>query len=269
MCVGNCKDPFVTYLKSFGYNPIRLPRANIRPLQILAQSGKDLTWMGDITDVFVPEQGGQLPAVEADVPAGNISGQRTGEMSIGLGVSLLGNVIGAMGGSKLGLDVAYKNAKSAVFEFTDVLSDAVSVAKLDQFLGGSDVNPNSVTLGKMLEADQIYVVTGTVKSQKFTVEAKKSGGGSVAVDVPVVQQIVGANVKVGGAGAQTSKLTYEGKVPLVFGFQAVQLYFDKGSYTAFKPLEAGTVAARALANVREDGADRLVVESTFAPLHMP
>ena len=35
MCMGNCNDPIITYLKSVGYNSIRLPRANIKPLQIL------------------------------------------------------------------------------------------------------------------------------------------------------------------------------------------------------------------------------------------
>jgi hypothetical protein len=266
MCVGNCKDPFVTYLKSYGYNTIRLPRANIRPLQLLVESKKELTWMGDIADVFVAEPGTALPLIDADAIAGNIAGQRTSEMSIGVGLSILGNVIGAMGGSKLGLDTAYKSAKSAVFEFSDVLSDTVSAAKLDQFLGASDVNPNSVTIGRMLEADQIYVVTSTLKSRKVNVEGKQSSGGSASLDVPVIQQIVGGNVKVSAAGSASGTITYEGPVPLVFGFQAVRLYYENGAYTAFKPLDAGAMSARALDHVVDDGTDLLMTESTFVPV---
>lgn len=273
MCVGNCKDPFVAYLKAVGYNTIRLPRANIRPLQLLARSGKELVWMGDATDVFVPGAGVQPPPIESDVPAANVSGQQTGEMSIGVGLSILGNVIGAMGGSKLGLDAAYSSAKSAVFEFTDVLSDSVSVARLDQFLGGSDVSPNSVSVGQMLDADDVYIVTGTIKSRTVVVEGRRSGGVAVTVDVPVVQQIVGGNVKVGTAGGASTRLVYEGRVPLVFGFQAVRLYYDAGAYTAIKPLEPGGMAARALAGrdlaPPDDGAERLATESTFATLRLP
>lgn len=263
MCVGNCKDPFVTYLKSYGYNTIRVPRTNIRPLQILAESNKELTWMGDLGDVFVAEPGTALPKIDADAIAGNIAGQRTSEMSIGVGLSILGNIIGAMGGSKLGLDAAYQNAKRAAFEFTDVFSDTVSPAQLDQFLGGADVKPNSVTIGQMLDADQIYVVTSTLKSRKVMVEGKQSSGGSLTVDVPVIQQIVGGNVKVSASAGSSGTVTYEGLQPLVFGFQAVRLYYDKGVYTAFKPLEAGTIAARALDHVHDDGTQLLMTESSF------
>lgn len=266
MCVGNCKDPFVTYLKSYGYNTIRLPRANIRPLQILARKGTELTALGELTDVFVQPAGVTVPPIEADVPAGNISGQRTGDMSIGVGLSILGSVIGAMGGSKLGLDAQYTNAKSAVFEFTGVLSDSVSLAGLDQFLGGSDINPNSVTIGQMLDADEVHVITNTIKASKVVLEGKDDRGATIGVDVPVIQQIVGGSVKVSTAGNAASKVLYEGSVPLVFGFQAVRLFYDKGVYTAFKPLDAGEASVRALDHVQDTGADLLMTPSTFVSL---
>lgn len=264
MC-GNKNDPFVTYLKSFGYNPIRLPRANIRPLQLLARDGKELTWIGDVTDLFVGPA--ELPKLEIDNPAAAIAGKRTGELSLGVALNLLGNVIGALGGTKLGLDVAYKSARKAVFEFPDVLEDRVSVAKLDQYLAQSDVNPNSVAIGKMLDADDIYITTSCIKSRKFTVDAESERGTTVALDVPVIQQTVGGTVKVSAAGASQGKLTYEGPVPLVFGFQAVRLYYDNGAYTAIKPAEG--IGARALSSAPTDGADRYVADDAFATLRVP
>lgn len=268
MCVGNCKDPFVTYLKSFGYNAIRLPRASVSPLQVLAKSGKDLTWLGDLADVFQVQTAEALPPIERDSVASGISGQRSGEVSIGLGLSLLGGIISALGGSKIGLEVGYKRAKSAVFEFPEVVSDSVSVVKLDRFLGASDVNPNAVAVAKMLEADQIFVITTTIKSKKFTVEAKDKSGSDVAVDVPVIQNAVGATVKVSSSSDQTGKVTYEGAAALAFGFQAVQLFYENGAYTAFEPVEAGTIAAKALESAPKDGAKRLIVDAAFAPLHL-
>jgi hypothetical protein len=57
VCVGNCNDPFVTYLKSFGYSPVRLPRADIRPLQLLARARRgDMVWISDITDGSCPHR---------------------------------------------------------------------------------------------------------------------------------------------------------------------------------------------------------------------
>lgn len=265
MCVGNCQDPFVTYLKSYGYNTIRLPRANIRPLQLLTKSGRDLAWLGDLTDVFVPKATPiPAPPIQYNVEAPNIQGQRTGSLSVGVTLSILGPVIGAMGGSKLGLDTAYKRANSARFEFTEVQSDMITTTKLDEFLGGSDINPNSVAVGQMLEASQVFVVTNTVKSKKFTIETAAQSGQSVGLDVPVIQQVVGAAIKVSADQAQASRITYEGSVPLIFGFQAVQIFYDSsGRYTMLKPLAPGGIAAMALQHVKDDGATRLVVDEEF------
>jgi hypothetical protein len=68
---------------------------------------------------------------------------------------------------------------------------------------------------------------------------------------------------VSGEGEATSKVTYEGKVPLAFGFQAVQLYYHNGAYTAFEPTE---LVLRDLALTPRDGAHRLMTESPFVNL---
>jgi len=263
MCGSN--DPFTSYLKSFGYNPIRLPRASLHPLQVLAKANGELTWLGEMADVF--ESSVPLPPVAADTPAGAISGKRTSDLSIGVALSLLGGVIGALGGSRLGLDLAYKRAKTAVFEFPEVFEDGVGVAKLDQYLAGADVRPIGPSVEKMLEADELYVTTSCIKSRKFTLDAHSESGASVSVDVPVIQQAVGGSVKVGGSNTTDAKVTYEGTIPLVFGFQAVQLFYDKRAYTVMKPAQG--VVARALGSAPRDGAARLVTQGTFASIRVP
>lgn len=260
-----CNDPFITYLKAFGYTTIRLPKADFRPLQLLVLQGKDLDRLGDLATVLVTGSNIPLPPISENSQAANISGQRTSDLSIGLGLSILGSILGAMGGSKLSLDVAYKQAKSAVFEFQDVLEDRIEVTKLDQFLADADVNPFSRHVADLLESDALYVTTATIKSTKFTVQAKQSDGTALQVSVPVIQQIVGGNVKVSGESEVTSKVTYEGTIPLVFGFQAVQLFYDQGQYTRFEPLPPGNVAARGLAEVRpSDGSHYFTTAATFA-----
>lgn len=261
-----CNDPFISYLKSFGYCVIRLPKADVKPLQVLARNGKDLNRLGDLATLLVAGSHIPLPPVSENVTAANISGQRTSELSIGVGLSIMASVIGAMGGSRLGLDTKYSGAKYAIFEFHDVFEDKVEIIKLDQFLGDSDVNPFSNYVAELLEADDLYVTTATIKSSKFTVESKKSDGKALDVSIPEIQGVVGGNVKVTGASNVTSKVTYESPVPLVFGFQAVRLYYDQGRYTSLKPLAPGGGAMKALANVPEDGAERLTTDGTFAQL---
>src|SRR4051812_16465612 len=130
--MGN-SDPLLTSLKASGYCVVRLPKADITPLQILVRQGNNLERLGELATLLVAGSNIAMPEISQDVVASNIIGQQTGDLKIGVGLSLLGNILGAMGGSKLGLDVKYQQAKSAAFEFHEVLEDRVEVAKLDQY----------------------------------------------------------------------------------------------------------------------------------------
>lgn len=257
-----CRDRFINYLKEYGYNVVRLPKSDVRPLQILTRQGRDMDRLGDLITVLVPGENVALPKVSENAHAANISGQRTSDLSLGIGLSILGSIIGAMGGSTLGLDAKYKEARSIMFEFHGVLEDRVEVAELDMFLGDADVSPFSRHVADLLEADQVYVTTATIKSTKFTVEAKSSSGTALEVDVPMVQQVVGANVAVSTNPNAASKITYEGKVPLVFGFQAWRLFYYDGRYHTSE--YAGNLGGmRGVDKVPRYGDQRLTTESPF------
>lgn len=234
-----CSDPFLNYLKSFGYCIVRLPKANIKPLQILSKRDGSLDQLGELTTLLRAGETIPPPPISKNIAMANISGQRTSNISIGIGLSILGSILSAMGGSRLGLDTKYQQAKTVVFEFHDVLEDKIELARLDQYLADADVNPFSRYVTELLESDRLYIITSTIKSKKFTIEAKKSDGTTLDLSVPEVQDMVGGNVKVSGQVALTSRLTYEGSLPLIFGFQAVQLFYDQGRYSAFELIQSG------------------------------
>ena len=90
---------------------------------------------------------------------------------------------------------------------------------------------------------------GETKAVVFTVGALVPFGEqtSVKVDVPVIKQAVGANLKVDAADTQESHVAFEGAVPVAFAFQAVQLVFDdSGEFLTTQQLPAGDAAARSL-----------------------
>lgn len=260
--MGN-SDPFLTYLKSFGYSVIRLPRTDIQPLQVLVKEDTRLSRLGDLATILQPGSRVALPRIKDNLPAANVSGERTRDLSIGVSLSILGSVIGAMGGGKLGLDVGYKNAKTAAFEFTDVLEDRVDLAEVDQYLTDADISAFSSHAAQLLEADAVYVLTSTIKSKKFIVQAKETNGAPIEIQIPEIQKVVGGTVKVSAAKETASKVAYEGAQALVFGFQAARLFYEQGRYTAFKPMAPGDGAleARKTASV-----DYLVTESPFVRL---
>lgn len=260
-------DPLLTYLRSYGYNVILLPKTDVKPLQILSKNSKYLDKLGNLTTILVAGSNIAVPKIKENQAAANISGQRTSYLKIGVGLSILGNIISAMGGKFLGLEGVYQQAKTISFEFNDVLQDKVDVAMLDQYLSDADVSPFSQYVGQLLEADDVYVITEIIKSRKFTVSAKTSKNADVTLNIPVIQGVVGGNVTVSAQAEETSKITYEGKnTPLVFGFQAIRLFYSNGRYQKLKPLEP-SIGMRDLENVsRQDGVELLMTEGPFASI---
>lgn len=234
-----CADPLLNYLNAFGYCVVRLPKMDVRPLQIYTKRGNSLDRLGELATILLAGDAVPFPPISENIQAATISGKRTGDISIGVGLSIMDGILSAMGGLKLGLDARFREAKTISFEFHSVLEDKVELAKLDQYLNNADVNPYSRYVTELLEADRLYVTTATLKSQKFVAEARKSDGTSLEVPLPEIQGMVGGNVNVSGQANSTSRITFEGSHPLVFGFQAIQLFYQQGHYRSFEPLPEG------------------------------
>ncbi len=250
----SCKDPSLTTLKKKGYNIVQLPRVDLLPTQLLVERKGRLQRMGELASVFVVDPNGPgLPPIKPDKVGPNISGTQSADLDIGIGLNILGGLISALGGSTLGISYAYAKASTIQFEFSSTLETSTELALVDQFLFGSKINPYARAVADMLNDDKVYVVTSTLKSNKISVTAKDSGKQSIGIDLPVIQNAIGANVKVGGNQASSGLVTFEGAVPLVFGFQAVQLVFDNGKYRTMKLVDAGTVVAEAIVRAETDG----------------
>jgi len=237
-----CQNPYITFLKDGGYNLLRLPKSDFPPLMLLAREGeRDLNRMGHIKELLV---GAETPAVQTDVQAAGISGRHTNTLSLSLGLDLLGTILGAMGGGQVGLNTEFKNVQGLSFEFPSVLSDRVDVIALDKYLVKAQVTQDARYVSQLLNVDELYVVTDVIKSKKFTIGTSGNDSVSANVSVPAVQQIVGAKVKVSGESEQSARVSFEGDVPLVFGFQARRLIYDGGSYLRVEPVPPGSRAAK-------------------------
>ena len=241
-------DQSIAFLRSHGFSVFRFPRASAQPLELMHRDGKDLTRLGTVPDLMMA--GAEpAPEVRRDASPGiDLDGKETSKVNVAIGLSILGSFIGALGGGKLGLDGAFSKARTITFQYTGVMEDAVDVLALEKFVKAGRISPNipSGTLEKLLD-DEVYVVTSVLKTKKIVVSAQGESGAAVKVDVPVIQQAVGANVTVDTAGARESRVAFEGPVPVAFAFQAVQLVFDDtGEFLTTQQLPAGEAAARSL-----------------------
>lgn len=259
-----CQDPFLSCLKAFGYSVVRLPGADLAPLQLLARMGRDLERLGPLETVLQPGRHVPLPHVVRDRPAPALSGQRTAALDGGLGVSLVASLVAGFGGTPAALEGLYSRARTLRLEFRLVTEDSAGLADLDQYLADGRVNPRSRHVAALLDADDLYVTTAVVKSRAFSVVVSDEDGESLDIDLPAIQAAVGARIRVGATGSGSAVVTYEGQLPLAFAFRAVRLFYDGGRYQSFKPLQPAEAALARQAPSPEwyqcDGA--------FAPLRL-
>lgn len=249
-------DQSITFLRSFGYSVFRVPRMSAQPLELLHRNGKDLTRLGGIGDLIMGGTVPPPPIHRDDRPGVDIEGTETSKVNVNVGVTILGAFIGALGGGNLGLQAGFNRAKSVTFKYTAVTEDSIDVLVLEQFIKAGRINEHvpSGTIDKLID-DEVYAITSLLKTHKIIVAPQGEGGVSVQLDVPVLQQAVGANIKVGSESTVTANISFEGPVAVPFALQAVQLVFDdSGEFLTTEQLPAGDAAARALGrNVRAAG----------------
>lgn len=243
-----CKDPALIALKNIGYNVVQLARVDMMPTQLLVSSNKRLKRLGDMSSLFSPGDGAPpIPLISPDRQGPNIAITKSAALDIGVGLNILGGLISALGGSTLGLSLAYSKASKIELEYSGTKENAAQLTAIDQFLAGAKVNAFAQAARDMLEADMVYVVTSTLKASKLSATATDSHNNAIGVDVPVLQSAVGGNLKIGTSGAGNTKIEFAGDIPLVFAFQAVRLIFDHGKYRTMKLIDGGSVTAEAVA----------------------
>jgi hypothetical protein len=260
-------DQSITFLKSFGYSVYRVPRTSASPLDLLHRQGKskDLTRLGTLSNLIASSR---VPAPQIhrdDRPGVDIEGSETSKMNVSIGLSLLGSFIGALGGGNLGLQLGFNRASTVTFRYTGVMEDSIDVLALEQFIGAGTLDPNIPpgTLEKLVD-DEMHMTTSILKTAKVVVAAQSESGQSVALDVPVIQQAVGANLKIEASGAVTGGVKFEGAFPIAFAFQAVQLVFDDTNrFLTTQQLPAGDAAARALVLAGPSGASNATRRPVF------
>jgi hypothetical protein len=213
--MGVCTDRATTYLKREGYNVVRHPQAGIEPLQLIGRQGNAVALLGGL-DRLIASPLGSLPEPHRDQRAGDLNGRVSSKLPLAIGLNVLANFIGAMGGN-LGIKVQYEQAQRIEFQFSDVLTDSVMPLNVGNYLRAGEVDAGNLVLEQyVLGNGQLYLITTTVKAREFKVKAERRDGTEVGLDVPAIREVVGANISVSAESDRASVITYKGPEYLVF-----------------------------------------------------
>jgi len=235
------KDPSVTFLNRFGYNVVKLPRAGIEPLDLI---GRDDTtqWLGPLASVWASNVA--TPPPSAPRPAAPVNGQKTDQLQVGFGLKILANALAAFGATVPSLDFAFTRARKVQFSYTNVTSTVVSPLEAGNYLAAGKLNTANPVVTHYLTGEdaQAFLILDVLKSDSLTVTASDEQGGEIGLDVPAIQGLVGANVKVKPSSASNSTLTFTGQAPVTFGFVVSEIEFDGAHWSLQGAAPSGGLA---------------------------
>jgi len=227
--MGICSDPMVEALKDAGFNVLAVPREDFSPLQLLRSDGRrTLRPLGSLATEL--ESSGSLPAVRIGERASDLTTTTSRRLSGSLGIEVLGRLLQAIGASPtVAVELSREGGTSVVL--TGVTRDSVAEGDLAAYLE-HDVKPRTERTRQLAERRQLFVVTAVLRSRVLRVETNRRVAARIEASAPVAPGIT-PKIEVSGDAEGTTTLTYEGKVALPFGFQAVQLSHREGRWSNF------------------------------------
>ncbi len=225
--MGLCSDPALTYLKSVGYNVVRLPRQGIEPLTVVGWTKNSAQVLGTLSDLII-NPGAVLPPITVG-DAADVNGKNSASLKIGIGLDVLGGLIAALGGGKLGISADWTNARTATFLFENVESASVPAIPVGRYLRDGDIDQNNpVSRPFLTGSGRLLVLVDVLKSNKISIRLDRDSGIAASIDVPVVANAVGAKLSIDSSRASEGILTFSGDHKLAFGFKCFQVIIEMG-----------------------------------------
>jgi hypothetical protein len=249
--MARCQDRSVDYLQSLGYDVVREPAADIWPLDLLYEEDGALMRWGNLpaywTSSTIP------PAIPAAVPAADINGSNSSELSASIGLSLLGGFLRGLGALNPNLQAAYNNSATLTFSFTGVQKVALDELAVAAWIAAGGPAATVASLPLFHAGDgSLYVITSVVQSASISVVAKDTRGAQVSVDAGA---LASGKLQISHSSENDGTVTYSGSTPLTFGFQSLELHIQNGRWTLGStgtdvPLAAAVVPRRVLRPAR-------------------
>jgi hypothetical protein len=213
------------WLKEYRFTAIELPRRDLAPADVVFRSNGGFDQkVGNLPMLFSSTPG--LPATTSGEPTGSIARSFEKKVEASLGVKILGALFGGGASSKLGVGLEAKHARSLSVTYEDVTQDSLAVLELQSWLEQAEIR-TSRQATDWLNHEKLATVTAVLRTAKLSIVAEGENGVAIDLSVPEIQGIVAGEAKVSAQSSDSSKITFTGKEPIAFGFQAYVMIFDK------------------------------------------
>jgi hypothetical protein len=213
------------WLKPYRFTAVELPRRDLAPGDVVFRSNGSFDQkVGNLLMLFASTPA--LPATTSGEPAGSIARSFEKKVEANLGFRILGALFGGGASSKLGASLGAKNARSLSVTYEDVTQDSFAVLELQSWLEQAKIRTSRQATG-WLNEEKLGAVTAVLRTATLSIVAARENGVVIELNVPEIKGLVGADADVSAQSTDTSKITFTGKEPIAFGFQAFVMLFDK------------------------------------------
>lgn len=222
-----CKDPALSYLNDFGYNVVRLPRADIRPLDLVGRHRGHVERIGRLDQLISPSKKPQ-PQVRWNSQVSGLEGQLSDQLDFSFAAKIVAAFVQGLGGNPAVSSKLSQLTKLRI-QLSDVKSDRAEPAAIGQLLDGATLETSNPLWAPYLSgAGKLFVIFETLKSSSLKLQVDEAHSASASIDLPVLREVAGANVHVEMKSESGLGLTFSGTQQLVFGFKCLEISLSDG-----------------------------------------
>lgn len=248
-----CDDPLVSALRSYGYNVVRLPSAQLTPLLLLESDRKRRTHViGPIGRELPTLSAADVPTLHQDDPAPDLAITSTRRLRGSVAAEILSPLLTALG-VDVGVSAELSRSRAVTIVLRSVRRDWIETGELARYLE-SGIGAGSRHVDEAAQRGQLFVITAILKTTTLVTGVERTVASKMAARGP---GLPAASVRLGveqsGQNDDQVVVTFEGPRPLAFAFQAVKLVYEDGVYTDFATAQGlvGYATPRAGAGVSE------------------
>lgn len=223
-----CVDRTAKAMADQGYNLVKYPRADIDPLNVVADVGGRFEWLGPITDVWSSAVPVPTPNISA---APNFEYTQSNEYRGAFGLQILQGLLRNIGGSGR---TSVSKQTTLTFKYHDPERYVVSPLQVGAFLKAGDLDVANPFLAAFLGGDDqsdFFVITEVLRSQGLTVTAANSNAKELAADVQAMGNLANGTISASATEESQKSIMFEGTQPLTFAFKAFEIAFVDGAWT--------------------------------------
>jgi hypothetical protein len=231
--IGLCDgDPVVEYLRStFGANIVRIPRASLRPPEVVAVRRGQAKTMGLLGDILAEPEPFIMELTDLhEEQAPPVLAQKTRAVGFNLGLEILGGLLPGFGLPKAGLGAVLGPQSTISFNFHDVRRVYVEPNRLGRLLQNRALDRGNPATSAYFDARdpwRLMLIDSVLTSPGFTVTAKRASAESAHIDLPAIQQLVSdASAKVTVSSSASSEVSFTGEERLTFAFTCLEVSLD-------------------------------------------